>query len=212
MEKISKLAAISFLSAVTLSQDVQALDWFKQKPPASASMGILQGNKNVGGGFSDLLHQGKPIGNKLDGKYMLVYFGTSYRLPNCSVDLLLLQEVSREIERKCGSGVATVFISPEHNKSLHPAPDNLTQYVDAKGSKIIGLVGSQIRVMDVASGYKARYFLNGGGVPNNHTRFTYLMEKGQNLAIIPADLPLPIIVDHVLRTIKEDTRLSCDLK
>lgn len=172
---------------------------------ARAAQGVMSGNAQVGGDLGVLSHNGHSARHMIEGKYRLVYFGTAHRLPNCSVDLMVLQDVSAQIAKKCGPESVTLFVHPEYDPARHPPADNIKSYIEKPGSKILGLSGPQERVIEIARGYRARYFLGQNNVPNNHTRFVYLMAPdGRNLAIAAADFPPDILAGEFAKSISKD--------
>ena len=169
---------------------------------ARAAQGVMSGNAQVGGNLGVLSHNGHSAQHMIEGKYRLVYFGTAHRLPNCSVDLMVLQDVSAQIAKKCGPESVTLFVHPEHDPARHPPADNIKSYIEKPGSRILGLSGPQERVIEIARGYRARYFLGQNNVPINHTRFVYLMAPdGRNLAIAAADFPPDLLVKDLVGAI-----------
>jgi cytochrome oxidase Cu insertion factor (SCO1/SenC/PrrC family) len=172
---------------------------------ARSAQNVTSGNAQVGGDLGVLSHNGHSARHLIEGKYRLVYFGTAHRLPNCSVDLMVLQDVSAQIAKKCGPESVTLFVHPEHDPVRHPPADNIKSYIEKPGSKILGLSGKQDRVIEIARGYRARYFLGQNNVPNNHTRFVYLMAPdGSNLAIAAADFPADILAGEFAKSISKD--------
>jgi cytochrome oxidase Cu insertion factor (SCO1/SenC/PrrC family) len=201
-----RAALLGAFAAVAVMKDAQGFDWFKSKPKTTeqSAAGLRAGNPQIGGRLDDLQHNGKPVGGRLDGQFKLIYFGTSYRLPNCSADLMVLQEVMRSVDAACGAGkVAGIMVYPAHDPAKHPPAQNISQYIDVKGSRLTGLSGTQQQVMELARQYKARYFTDASGMINNHTRFAYLMSpEGKNILIAPADLPPDMIAQGVLEAMK----------
>ena len=61
------------------AQDGGGFRFWQEKPPVVNSL-VLPGSERVGGSLSALTRNGQPVGNALNGKYLLVYFGTPYRL------------------------------------------------------------------------------------------------------------------------------------
>lgn len=181
---------------------------------SDASQTLLKdGSPAIKGDISNLkLENGKPLGHSLHGKNLLIYFGTSYRLPNCSADLAAIKEIVNEVNSKCGpKTLIPVFIYPEQKQGDKRPPDMLHTYIHGAGSPFVALSGPQDDVTALASSYKARYFLGPDGSPVNHTRFAYLMgSNGNNLGIARADDPWSIISDEISKKLKRDNHsLSC---
>lgn len=209
------LFALSLAAAMTFSApddaDAQGLRLWQEKPPVVNNM-VIPGNERVGGSLSNLTHNGRPVGDSLNGKYLLVYFGTPYRLPNCSADLMVINEGLKTLEQRYGREVAArvtpVFIYPPHDPARQPAASNLSSYINAQGSRFIGLTGTHAQVMETARNFRAR-FMDGdgdrGGTYGNHTRFTYLMAPdGKNLAIFPGDTLYVFIADQLALNLTRD--------
>ncbi|MBK9585900.1 MAG: SCO family protein [Alphaproteobacteria bacterium] len=209
---LSLAAAMNIASADSAqAQDGRGFRFWQEKPPVVNSL-VLPGSERVGGSLSALTRNGQPVGNALNGKYLLVYFGTPYRLPNCSADLGVINEGLKMLEQRYGREVAArvtpVFIYPPHDPARQPPASNLSGYINAPGSRYVGLTGTREQVMEVARHYRARY-MDGdgaqGGTFGNHTRFTYLMAPdGKNLAIFPGDTPYIFIADQLALNLTRD--------
>ncbi len=214
--KRQDLFALSLAAAMSFpaSEDASAQSGWKiweEKPPVVNSS-VLPGNERVGGSLSALTRNGQPVGNSLNGKYLLVYFGTPYRLPNCSADLAVITEGIKMLEQRYGREIASrvtpVFIYPPHDPARQPPASNLTSYINAPGSRYVGLTGTHAQVMETARNFRARY-MDGdgaqGGTFGNHTRFTYLMAPdGKNLAIFPGDTLYVFIADQLALNLTRD--------
>ena len=209
---LSLAAAMNIASADSAqAQDGRGFRFWQEKPPVVNSL-VLPGSERVGGSLSALTRNGQPVGNALNGKYLLVYFGTPYRLPNCSADLGVINEGLKMLEQRYGREVAArvtpVFIYPPHDPARQPPASNLSGYINAPGSRYVGLTGTREQVMEVARHYRARY-MDGdgaqGGTFGNHTRFTYLMAPDcKNLAIFPGDTPYIFIADQLALNLTRD--------
>ncbi len=209
---LSLAAAMNIASADSAqAQEGGGFRFWQEKPPVVNSL-VLPGSERVGGSLSALTRNGQPVGNSLNGKYLLVYFGTPYRLPNCSADLGVINEGIKMLEQRYGREVAArvtpVFIYPPHDPARQPPASNLSGYINAPGSRYVGLTGNREQVMEVARQYRARY-MDGdgaqGGTFGNHTRFTYLMAPyGKNLAIFPGDTPYIFVADQLALNLTRD--------
>lgn len=153
---------------------------------ARASKELRAGHPAIGGDLSGLIHKGRPIGAGLGGQFLLLYFGTAYRVPNCQGDLMAIRAAAEDINGACRKKTITpVFVFPAQEQGDTRAPDNLSLYVEAAGSPFIGLTGPRAQVLEIARGYAARFSPD----LNAHTRFVYLMSpEGRNLGIAPADV------------------------
>lgn len=209
---LSLAAAMSFAGCDDAGADTKN-GWrlWQEKPPVANSM-VIPGNERVGGSLSGLTRNGRPLANDLQGQYLLVYFGTPYRMPTCAPDLAVISEAVKMLEERHGKAVASrvtpVFIHPPHDPARQPAASNLTSYAAAPGSRFAALTGTHRQVMDVAAQYRARYIGGDGdqgGVYANHTRFAYLMgPDGKNLAIFPGDMPYVFMTDQLVLNLTRD--------
>lgn len=209
------LFALSLAAAMTFSApeeaDAQGLRLWQERPPVVNNM-VIPGNERVGGSLSNLTHNGRPIGDRLNGRYLLVYFGTPYRMPTCAPDLAVINEGIKLLEQRYGKDIAArvtpVFIYPPHDPAKQPAASNLSSYINAQDSRFIGLTGTHRQVMDAAAAFRVRYMGGDGdqgGVYANHTRFSYLMAPdGKNLAIFPGDMPYVFITDQLVLNLTRD--------
>lgn len=211
---LSLAAALNFAAEgnEAQAQGFKVWPFSQEKTAIIKSADVIPGNPQVGGSLSHLTQNGHPLGNKLNGQYTLVYFGTPYRIASCSADLGVIKESIKIIEQKCGKDIASkitpVFIYPPHDASKQPTASNLTGYINAPGSPYLGLTGTHQQVMDVAAGYKARFMGAAGaqgGAYDNHTRFTYLMNpQGQNLAIFKGDSLYVFMADQIILSMQKE--------
>jgi protein SCO1/2 len=164
----------------------------------------LQGAK-LGGPFTLTDQNGRQVSERdFEGKYRIVYFGFTYCPDVCPVDMQVIGQAMRQIE-KSDPGLAKrlqpIFISvdPERDK-----PAVLKEYVSAFHPKTIGLTGTPEQIADVAKKHGI-FFQKAeeGGASEyqmDHSRIVLLFgTKGEPLAILPHDEGADAVAAEVRR-------------
>jgi protein SCO1/2 len=164
----------------------------------------LQGAK-LGGPFTLTDQNGRQVSERdFEGKYRIVYFGFTYCPDVCPVDMQVIGQAMRQIE-KSDAGLAKrlqpIFISvdPERDK-----PAVLKEYVSAFHPKTIGLTGTPEQIADVAKKHGI-FFQKAeeGGASEyqmDHSRIVLLFgTKGEPLAILPHDEGADAVAAEVRR-------------
>jgi len=147
----------------------------------------------LGGAFTLTDQDGRQVTNKqFEGRYRLVYFGFTYCPDVCPVDLQIIGQAMRQLEKsdpKMAERVQPIFISvdPERDK-----PEVLKQYVSAFHPKLIGLTGTPEQVADAAKKhgifFQKEERLGSNDYLVNHSRMVLLFgPKGEPIAIVPHD-------------------------
>jgi protein SCO1/2 len=173
-----------------LRQMAQQVQVVSQAPP---------GTKNIGGSFSLVNQDGKPV-TEADyrGKYLLVYFGYTYCPDMCPTGL---QSMSQALDQLGGKAdkIAPLFIT------IDPARDDaakLKAYVSEFNPRIQGLTGSDKQVADAAAAYQV-YYAKGEQVDEHdyvmdHSSLIYLMAPdGKFITTFPEDVDAATIVKAV---------------
>lgn len=207
---LSLAAAMNFAATDDASAQGSWKIW-QEKPPVVNNM-VIPGSEKIGGSLNSLLQNGNPVGEKLSGQYLLIYFGTPYRMPTCAPDILVMSEAIKLLEERHGKNAASrvtpVLIYPPHDPARQPPPGNLNAYLNKPGSLFVGLTGAHEQVINVARKYGVRYMGGDGdtgGTYASHTRFAYLMDpNGKNLAIFPGDTPYIFIADQLALNLTRD--------
>ncbi len=112
------------------------------KPPSETSLSLVD-------------HHGRRVGDAdFRGKYLLVYFGYSYCVDLCPIDLRVLSEAVETLDI-AGVAVQPIFVSldPERDTARH-----LAKYVAAFHPRLIGLTGSPEETAHTARDYRVRNF------------------------------------------------------
>ena len=152
----------------------------------------LQGAR-LGGPFTLTDQNGRQVSERdFEGKHRIVYFGFTYCPDVCPVDMQVIGQAMRQIEKSdpdLAKKLQPIFITvdPERDK-----PAVLKEYVSSFHPKTIGLTGTPEQIADVAKKHGV-YFqkAEGGGTSEyqmDHSRIVLLFgPKGEPLAILPHD-------------------------
>jgi protein SCO1/2 len=164
----------------------------------------LQGAK-LGGPFTLTNQAGQKVSNSdFEGKYRIVYFGFTYCPDVCPVDMQVIGQAMRQIE-KSDSGLAErlqpIFITVDPERDT---PAVLKEYVSSFHPKTIGLTGTPDQIDDVAKKHGI-YFQKAeeGGTSEyqmDHSRILLLFgPKGEPLAILPHDQGAEAVAAEIRR-------------
>jgi protein SCO1/2 len=152
----------------------------------------LQGAK-LGGAFTLTDQNGRQVTDRnFEGKYRLVYFGFTYCPDVCPVDMQVIGQAMRQIE-KSDAGLAErlqpifITVDPERDK-----PAVLKEYVSSFHPRTIGLTGTSEQIADVAKKHGIFFQkADEGGASEyqmDHSRILLLFgPQGEPLAILPHD-------------------------
>lgn len=181
---------------------VSPLVFFAAAAQAQNSRHIISGKCKIPGDYSDLLHKGKPVGDRLKGKNLVVYFTTAHRTEGCVEDFMAIEGVVRDLERVLGKGrIVPVAIYPEADRADR---SNLSLYIEKQGSMFVGLSGPKDTILSFARQYGVTY----GANLESHTRFVYLMNpEGRNVKIVPPDVLGRLPVSQVLEFFQSEKHL-----
>lgn len=136
---------------------------------------IANGEATVGGPFA-LSDQNGVIRRDEDfrGKHMLVFFGFTYCPDVCPTTLAVLKAALEKIGGKADR-VVPIFITVDPERDT---PAVLKPYLEAFGSRFVGLTGSVADVTAAAKAYRV-YFQkrpqDGGSYLMDHSGIIYLM-------------------------------------
>jgi protein SCO1/2 len=162
----------------------------------------------IGGPFTLVDQNGRQVSDgDFDGKYRLVYFGFTYCPDVCPVDLQLIGQALRRLEKSdpvLAAKVQPLFISVDPQRDT---PAVLKPFVAAFHPRLIGLTGTPDQIADVAKRYGIYYAKQGSGEPKDylmdHSRIALLFgPKGEPIAIVPHDKGADAIADELQRWVK----------
>ena len=147
----------------------------------------------IGGSFNLVNQDGQQVSERdFEGKYRVVYFGFTYCPDVCPVDLQVVGQAMRLLEKSdpaLAAQVQPIFVTvdPERDK-----PAAVKQYVSAFHPRLIGLTGTPEQIADAAK--KHGVFFQKADEPGateyqmDHSRVVLLFgKKGEPLAILPHD-------------------------
>ena len=207
---------LALFAATATPARAQISKWFSNRPEV-VSESVIPGSERVGSPLTILSYSnGTPYAFEDDNRFKLIYFGTSYRIPSCSVDLLIFQDAMKKLAESCGGDVtehvAAFFIHPAHDDKFGP-PSNLTGRIEIEGSHIEALHGDAAHVLDLARKHGARFETGSDGRVLSHTRFMYLMDPdGDNVAIFKPETFPHIIGQQILFNMEDEGLISNDVK
>ena len=160
--------------------------------PAPAEAPPLQGAR-IGGDFTLVNQDGHQVSERdFDGKYRIVYFGFTYCPDVCPIDLQVVGQAMRLLEKSdpaLAAQVQPIFITVDPERDT---PAAVKQYVSAFHPRLIGLTGTPEQIADAAK--KHGIFFQKADEPGasdyqmDHSRIVLLFGKeGEPLAILPHD-------------------------
>jgi protein SCO1/2 len=164
----------------------------------------LQGAK-LGGPFTLTDQDGRQVTERdFEGKHRIVYFGFTYCPDVCPVDMQVIGQAMRQIEKSdtdLAERLQPIFITvdPERDK-----PAVLKEYVSSFHPKTIGLTGTPEQIADVAKkhGIFFQKAEDGGATEYqmDHSRIVMLFgPKGEPLAILPHDQGAEAVAAEIRR-------------
>jgi protein SCO1/2 len=152
----------------------------------------LQGAK-LGGPFTLTDQSGRKVTEAdFEGKYRIVYFGFTYCPDVCPVDMQVIGQAMRQIEKSdsdLSKRLQPIFITVDPERDT---PAVLKEYVSSFHPRTIGLTGTPDQIADVAKKHGI-FFQKAeeGGASEyqmDHSRIVLLFgPKGEPLAILPHD-------------------------
>jgi cytochrome oxidase Cu insertion factor (SCO1/SenC/PrrC family) len=135
------------------------------------------GRADIGGTFSLVTHEGKPVTEQdFRGQYTLYFFGYTFCPDICPGELQTISAALDKLGPDAGR-VTPVFVT------VDPARDTVSQlaaYVKNFSPRIVGLTGTEEQVRAAAKAFKVYYAkadTGGGGdaYAINHSAYAYLM-------------------------------------
>lgn len=175
--------------------------------PASDDTPPLQG-ASIGGPFTLTGQDGGQVRDTdFAGQYRLVYFGYTYCPDVCPVDLQLIGQALRKLEKSdpdTAARIQPIFISVDPARDT---PAVLKEYVAAFHPRLIGLTGSPEQIADVAKRYGVYSQKDEPTVPKDylvdHSRVVLLFGPGgEPISIVPHDKGVDAIAAELERWVK----------
>ena len=135
------------------------------------------GKAAIGGPFSLVDHNGKPVTDKsYGGEFLLVFFGFTYCPDICPAALQTVTATLEKLGDKANR-LRPLFITVDPDRDT---PEQLKLYMSNFHSRITGLTGTPEQIDAVAKAYRV-YFRkvedasNSDGYTMDHSAFIYLM-------------------------------------
>ena len=182
----------------------------QEAPVQSGQNTVISGAANIGGAFSLIDHNGRPVSDAdYKGKPLLMYFGFAYCPDVCPTSL-----------QKMGAALSLVGGDKDYFQSLlitvdpeRDTPEQLALYVTAPGfpENLIGLTGTQAQIDTVKSAYSAignklEDKESAAGYTYSHTDFIYLMDKDGKFVDIFSTSDTPQTIANRLKSYKKTGR------
>lgn len=162
----------------------------------------------IGGPFALVDQDGRTVTDRdFAGKWRAVYFGYTYCPDVCPTDVQTLMQAYRgfaEASPALAAKLRPIFITVDPARDT---PAVLKQFVDAFGTGLTGLTGSDAQIADVAKRYgvsfKKRPPEGTGGYLVDHLRTTVLFDpNGAPIALLPTDQGKDAVVNELDRWIR----------
>lgn len=162
----------------------------------------------IGGPFTLTNQDGKTVSDSdFNGRYRLIYFGFTYCPDVCPVDLQLIGQGMRMLEKSdpaVAEKVQPIFISVDPERDTPPV---VKQFVSAFHPRLIGLTGTPEQIADVAKRFGIYYMKEQQDGASeylvNHSRTALLFgPKGEPIAIIPHDQGAEAVAEELKRWVK----------
>lgn len=153
----------------------QAID--PTRPPQSAGAGLIAPTSEIGGPFSLLDGDGKPVTEAtLRGRPVAMFFGFTHCPDVCPTTLA---EAATWLEAlgPDGKDLRFVFVSVDPERDT---PEVLKSYIAAFDPRVTALTGSSEQVDAMIKAYRVyarKVPLEGGGYTMDHTAGVYLMNR-----------------------------------
>lgn len=148
---------------------------------------------SMGGAFSLVDQRGvRTTERSFQGRYRLVYFGFSYCPDVCPVDLLVISQGLRALEKidlATAARVSPIFITVDPARDT---PTELAKFAAAFHPRLVALTGTEAEIAAVARRYGVAFAKQPAGPDGSysvdHSRMAVLYDPaGAPLAIIPHD-------------------------
>ncbi|CAF1234711.1 unnamed protein product [Rotaria magnacalcarata] len=162
-----KTVSVTLFGAASLMGFIYYLDQRKVKSRKKLQRAAV-GKMAIGGPFSLITHEKKPITDKdFHGQWLLIYFGFTHCPDICPEELEKLAEVT-EILRKQKSkhkhSFQPIFVSVDPERDT---PELVSQYIKDYSPHFIGLTGTRDQVAEMCKHYRV-YFSQGPKVGDDY--------------------------------------------
>jgi protein SCO1/2 len=148
-----------------------------------------QPNVGIGGAFSLIDHEGRPVTEKaLLGSPSVIFFGFTHCPDVCPTALFELSEVYKALGPK-GDRLKAFFVTVDPERDT---PELLKTYLSSFDPRITGLTGTPERVQAALKAWRAyaRKVPGGESYTMDHTSLVYLMDaKGRFVSSVNLDRP-----------------------
>lgn len=168
------------------------------------------GKAAIGGPFSLIDHNGKPVTEKdFFGKWTVVYFGFTHCPDICPEELQKLAAAVDKIKEKSGIQIVPVFISVDPERDT---VEQVGEYVKEFHPNLIGLTGSPEEIKKTARAYRVYYMKTeeeGSDYLVDHSIVMYLMDpKMDFVKFFGKNNDVDMLADGIIKEIKQYKRVK----
>ncbi|OMO85036.1 Copper chaperone SCO1/SenC [Corchorus capsularis] len=163
------------------------------------------GKAAIGGPFSLINHDGKPVTEKdFLGNWNVIYFGFTHCPDICPDELVKLVAAVDKIKEKAGIDIVPVFISVDPERDT---VEQVREYVKEFHPKLIGLTGTPEEVRNVARAYRVYYMKTAEEDSDylvDHSIVMYLMDpKMEFVKFFGKNNDVDSLTDGIIKEIKQ---------
>ncbi|XP_059305351.1 protein SCO1 homolog 1, mitochondrial [Lycium ferocissimum] len=171
----------------------------------SVKQGPSVGKAAIGGPFSLIDHNGKPVTEKdFFGKWTVVYFGFTHCPDICPDELQKLAAAVDKIKEKSGIQVVPLFISVDPERDT---VEQVGEYVKEFHPNLIGLTGTPEEIKKTARAYRVYYMKTeeeGSDYLVDHSIVMYLMDpKMEFVKFFGKNNDVDMLTDGIIKEIKQ---------
>ncbi|KAK4731088.1 hypothetical protein R3W88_024076 [Solanum pinnatisectum] len=171
----------------------------------SVKQGPSIGKAAIGGPFSLIDHNGKPVTEKdFFGKWTVVYFGFTHCPDICPDELQKLAAAVDKIKETSGIEIVPVFISVDPERDT---VEQVGEYVKEFHPNLIGLTGSPEEIKKTARAYRVYYMKTeeeGSDYLVDHSIVMYLMDpKMEFVKFFGKNNDVDMLTDGIIKEIKQ---------
>ena len=184
--EMNKMRSIILAAALALVPALAACGAGSSEPPPLAGA-------TMGGAFSLVDQNGRRTSDRdFAGKYRLVYFGFSFCPDVCPVDLAVIGQGMRALEKSdaaLAARLVPIFITVDPARDT---PAELKKFAAAFHPRLVALTGTEAEIAAAAKKYAIAYAPQPGATKGSytmdHTRIAVLYgPDGKPVAIVPHD-------------------------
>ncbi|XP_055812636.1 protein SCO1 homolog 1, mitochondrial [Solanum dulcamara] len=171
----------------------------------SVKQGPSVGKAAIGGPFSLIDHNGKPVTEKdFFGKWTVVYFGFTHCPDICPDELQKLAAAVDKIKETSGIQIVPIFISVDPERDT---VEQVGEYVKEFHPNLIGLTGSPEEIKKTARAYRVYYMKTeeeGSDYLVDHSIVMYLMDpKMEFVKFFGKNNDVDMLADGIIKEIKQ---------